>query len=270
MKPPSAGRRPIRLQEFAFDASAYELVNRAWMCGKIVEGEICREGPDSRGRCRIGPECLPVREGDRYLCARSQSRGGSCAEGPAPDGGCSHAQTKCQPVRSIRAKRGMVVRMAVAVTVAVLAMLFGGSELREWSEAFVQPGALTAKHGAIADCGSCHAAAGEGSTPGQWLLAAFKPAPGVDSAQCLSCHGGIGENALLAHGVDLGLRPAAGPVIERGPVGVGAADPQRAARRGRAGTAARLADRAEAVLEPGLADLLEATIVLWGHPFSGG
>ena len=201
MKPPSAGRRPIRLQEFGFDASAYELVNRPWICGKIAEGELCREGPDARGRCRIGPECLPVREGDRYACARSQARGGPCAEGPAPDGGCSHAQTRCQPVRSIRAKRGIAVRMAVAITLALFAMLFGGSELREWSEAFMQPGALTAKHGAIADCGSCHTAAGEGSTPGQWLLAAFKPAPGMDSTRCLSCHGGLGEDALLAHGV---------------------------------------------------------------------
>lgn len=204
MKNPLAERRPIRLQEFRFGASEYERVNRPWLCGKIAEGEICREGPSNNGRCRIGPECLPVRDGDRYLCARSQSRGGPCTEGPVPEGGCSRSFTRCQPVRSIRSKRRVVVRMVIALTLGVFAMLFGGSELREWSEAFVQPGALTANHGAITDCGSCHTATTKGSAPGHWLLAAFKAAPGVDSTQCLSCHSGIGNNALLPHGVPSG------------------------------------------------------------------
>ncbi len=66
-----------------------------------------------------------------------------------------------------------------------------------------------------------------------------------------------GPDALRVH---LGARARVGAAIESGPVSVGAAEAESAARGPLAVATAWLADGAEAVLEPAHPDLLEAPI----------
>ncbi len=122
------------LQDFRFDKSEYERPEQDWVCGWAAEGRACPIGPDQRGRCRTTCECTPFRKGDRWHCTRPPNRGGKCAEGPLPDGMCARVIPTCQPVRSIRAKRGMAVLATSSFTIAVVLLLFGGPHLRRQRE----------------------------------------------------------------------------------------------------------------------------------------
>ena len=105
------------LQQFDFDNSQYERPNLNWICGHAAEGLACRIGPDSKGRCCGVAECQPRREYDRWVCTRPTSAGGACNQGPMSDGTCAHPIPPCSPVRSLRAKRGLMVRWAIVVTI---------------------------------------------------------------------------------------------------------------------------------------------------------
>ncbi|WP_070987700.1 cytochrome c3 family protein [Halofilum ochraceum] len=186
-----------RLQTFAFNRSPYERPNQKWVCGRAAEGCPCRIGPDRRGRCRAGAECSPRSDGTRWVCTRPQSAGGACPEGACPDGSCARPIPPCQPVRSIRAKRGLVARWALAVTVGLMAVTVFGTNAAGW----LSPGTLSAPHSQIGDCAGCHQDFEGG--PGAWLHAAFAesaPAAESDSGLCLSCHE-AGSQPLEPHGV---------------------------------------------------------------------
>ncbi len=197
------------LQDFRFDKSEYERAEQDWVCGWAADGRPCPIGPDQRGRCRTTCECTPFRKGDRWQCTRPGHRGGKCAEGPLPDGTCARAIPTCQPVRSIRAKRGMAVLATSSFTIGVVLLLFGGPHLRRQRDAVMSPGALSAPHGAIADCAACHAladwataAAAEGDTADLEAGTAMSvPEELGATAQCLSCHQAPDEDALKAHGL---------------------------------------------------------------------
>jgi hypothetical protein len=186
------------LQSFDFRKSRYARPNQAWVCGREAEGAPCRLGPDSRGRCRAAGECMPRREGDAWCCTRPQSAGGPCAEGPRPDGTCCRQIPRCQPVRSVRAKRGLAARWTAAVAVGVMALALYGSDAADW----LSPGGLTAHHAEIGDCATCHE--GFDGSPADWVRAAFNGVPDAhrgDSRQCLTCHE-MGDNAFEPHGAD--------------------------------------------------------------------
>ncbi len=182
-----------RLQDFRFDKSEYERPNQKWVCGWAADGRPCRVGPDHRGRCHARYECKPRRAEHRWDCARPERWGGKCADGPLPDGTCCRPIPKCQPVRSLRARRGVVALSTAAFTIGLVLMLFGGPRLRGARNATISPGALSAQHGAIEDCTACHTLAG---------AVTIAAAEGLgETARCRLCHQLLGEDALKPHGL---------------------------------------------------------------------
>ena len=155
-----------------FNESNYDRPNKNWLCGHACDGCPCRIGPSPSGECRATAECKPqlvVKEGETkgtWKCTRPKDWGGPCETGPLPDGTCCRTISKCQPVRSLRAVRGLVTRVVVLVSIGVLFMGIGGP-LRE---TFINPAPLSSHHTGPAfdrlaaklgttDCAACHAEA---------------------------------------------------------------------------------------------------------------
>lgn len=184
--------RPV-LQLWRFDESEYDRPNQGYVCGKQAAGTPCRIGPDAGGACLATFECMPRKDGAHHRCTRPESAGGKCSEGPSKEGVCAHAITKCEPVRSWKAKRRLFsLGLAVAALAAGLAATFSRGPV---SNAFVSPGPLSSAHAAAdADCGDCHNAAGRGL-----VTAVLDPEP--DGERCLACHTeAAGPNAHSPHG----------------------------------------------------------------------
>ena len=189
-----------RLQSFTFRDSPYERPNQEWVCGHAADGAACSLGPDGNGQCHTVAECSPRFDAAdrRYRCGRAPQHGGACDEGPGPDGSCCHTITKCQPTRSLTARRRMTVRWVLVISIGLL--LLGASG--EFGARFVLSGDLTFEHGDVADCGGCHGMEKHG--PIEWLVGAMQPESGLgDSERCLECHR-LGEGALLAHSLPKG------------------------------------------------------------------
>ena len=190
--------------------AVYDRPNQNWLCGHTPQGCPCQRGPDAKGRCRATFECVPtlvIKKGfgkGLYVCTRSASYGGRCEAGPLPDGTCCRANPKCQPIRSIRSRRGQVSWWVAALALGVLAVVFGGQRRLKW----VSPGPLTSAHqGATAaeaeGCISCHATAHQ--NPSEWIKTVFTtPSPEEGRAmdrQCLQCHD-QGAHPMNVHSVD--------------------------------------------------------------------
>jgi hypothetical protein len=175
---------------------AYERPTQAWVCGRAAEGNACPFGPSPTGRCGATSECVPRRQGDRWECTRPESRGGPCADGPRPDGKCGRPIPPCQPVRSLRARRGLLVFGSVAFSVGLLLFLLGGSN----RDTVLSPGELTFRHGTVAQsCATCHA--GQGGDIGSLLRAAVEPKKAAAQNQlCMECHQ-LGEFGARPHGL---------------------------------------------------------------------
>lgn len=188
----------MTLQQFGYKESHYERPNQRWVCGRLAEGRPCHVGPDKRGRCMARAECTPIRRGDRWECTRPAGRGGKCDDGPGPDGACCKAVTPCQPVRSIRAKRGVFAFWLAAITAAAIGViLFSDARMR-----YIEPGRLSHAHAHIQEdmhaksCAVCHVsgvpeeADANASLPDRWLGAAITAGPHAvtDSDNCLMCH----------------------------------------------------------------------------------
>lgn len=137
-----------RLPSPDFDETRYERPNQNWICGHACDGCPCRIGPSPKGECRATAECTPVltvKEGEAkgtWKCTRPKDWGGVCPTGPKPDGTCCNAIPKCRPVRSLRHKRGLLVRATVAGSVASLLIMLAGP----WREAFINPAPLSQHH----------------------------------------------------------------------------------------------------------------------------
>ncbi len=131
-----------------FDESRYERPNQKWLCGHTCDGCPCRIDPSPDGVCRATTECTPkleVKSGETkgtWKCTRPKDSGGLCPHGPNPDGTCCKAIPKCQPVRSLRARRGLVAATVVAVAVAIL--LIGLNSRNR--ETFLNPAPLSRHH----------------------------------------------------------------------------------------------------------------------------
>lgn len=187
------------LQSFSPRDSDYERPTQAWVCGWAADGHACRIGPSSRGRCRATFECAPRKRQGRWECTRSARDGGKCAHGPRPDGTCCRPIPRCQPVRSVRAKRGVVTRAAVAGTIGLVLLVFGGRHLAGLRQAVSSPGALSMVHAPIAECASCHRSETGDSMPGDAPVAhaaALGPVAG-----CIDCHRVPRAATIDAHGV---------------------------------------------------------------------
>jgi len=159
-----------------FNSNQYARPNQDWECGWACDGKPCRIGPDPKGHCRATFECKPaleLREGEtkgRFRCTRPKEFGGPCEHGPQADGACSVAVTRCQPKRSLRAKRGIFTWCVVALTAGGLLVAFYSPARLE----FVSPGKISAGH-AVTKCADCHGTAKK--DPAQWSEAAFAASP---------------------------------------------------------------------------------------------
>jgi len=171
-----------------FDAQNYARPNQNWICGHACEGQPCRQGPDSKGRCRATAECKPVLEtkpGEtkgRWRCTRP---GEPCESGPMPDGSCCRPIAKCSPVPTLRVWRGRATLAVIAASFAVLLVLLGNPS---WRNSFISPGEISSAHSGEAfaalaatnhlnqNCGACHVAGNSG--PNGMVKAALSAEPG--------------------------------------------------------------------------------------------
>ncbi|QDT00630.1 cytochrome c3 family protein [Adhaeretor mobilis] len=184
--------------------SDYPRPNQPWQCGA---DSPCPLGPTAGGQCTHGSGCHPLQQGDRWLCNRSDLRGGTCGDGPTPDGKCC-IQFRCTPVGSQRSRRGRWVVGIFLATVGCLLMLLSSG----WRNEFIVPGPLSRSHATLivgdakeARCASCHAAGGATFT--EWLQhttgsAELDP---TQAALCMNCHKETFSRkfALSAHNVPL-------------------------------------------------------------------
>ncbi len=200
----------MTVQNFEHDRSAYDRPNQKWICGWAADGGGCRLGPDVHGRCRTTHECQPVPSGDRWMCTRPTIAGGRCEAGPLPDGTCCRAILKCQPVRSVRSKRGAMVSGFAVLTIGLLVVLISGP----WRGAFLSPGQLSMTHAQLEDdCVRCHSAADAGLV-GVLQASLRLPAARTESGNCLQCHS-IGASygsphSLPRHALDVLVDKARG------------------------------------------------------------
>ena len=140
-----------RLPSPDFDDGRYERPQKDWLCGHACEGCPCRLGPSPAGRCRAGPECQPLlvtapgETTGAWKCTLSADLGGPCAEGPRPDGACCRVTPPCVPVRSLRSRRGLLVRSTIAACVGLLLLVLFGP----WRDPVLSPGPLASVHASL-------------------------------------------------------------------------------------------------------------------------
>lgn len=193
--------------------SGYHRPADRWLCGDESADGPCGTGPTCGGQCPALGECVPIREGDRWVCNRSDNRGGPCEQGPTPDGSCCRTKT-CRPKRSLRAIRGRWLRGAAVFTFGALLMLIGARTRNE----LAVPGDLTSHHAQVIArsdwsnrCAACHPGAND--SIGSWLATAWNGHPETtQSALCLDCHKDLaaaGAEPLLAHGLPAESLPGA-------------------------------------------------------------
>ena len=217
--PPDDKKRPTPRANLYGDTppTDYDRPNRSWICGLEEEGCPCSVGPTTTGRCPGAVECQPVRDGDRWLCNRSELRGGPCdgpdngAEGPTPDGQCCLSR-HCRPKRSLRAQRGRWITGAVILSLGVLLLTLGSLHRNE----LIVPGPLSSHHAQVIAhgtgsdrCATCHPGAkGDTLTLIDAGVRGSSAVQGVtQSALCLQCHQDLttsGAKPLLAHGLSQG------------------------------------------------------------------
>ncbi|HEY5226993.1 MAG TPA: hypothetical protein VIJ19_00560, partial [Opitutaceae bacterium] len=190
-----------------FKRDDYQRPDQKWTCGRACDGKGCQFGPDAKGQCHTTGECKPAKQGDRWVCTRPEPHGGTCEKGPLPTGECCRQIGPCQPVLSLRARRGRWVWGAAGLTLGLL-LVFGGSGREGW----VDPGPLSSAHAlSNARCSDCHVAPdGAQGVFGGPISGGRHPA----SASCLKCHD-LGAQPLNPHGLEhsaiehlrLGARP---------------------------------------------------------------
>ena len=196
---------------FGHNVSTYERPNQPFRCGRSgMWKKSCWQGPGIGGQCGGESECTPARIGDRWECRRPKRAGGTCAEGPMPDGSCAHCQTPCAPRRNIRTMRAHV---SVVAVLALFVLLIIGIDPRVSSvvgPAALDAGNLTSVHAGFTreqGCSACHAS--HAKDAGSWLLSAFRS--NDPSAGCVSCHDFTGP-VMLAHNREHAKRPEIGAV----------------------------------------------------------
>ncbi len=191
----SGGKKsqPDRLQ--SFDDGAYERPNQPYTCGNACEGVFCLLGPSPKGDCQADRECQPkANKAGKWICGRSNGRGGKCENGPTADGECCNEIPPCSPEPSLRVRRGRFVAWCAAASIGAIALMLSSG----WRDTVLSPGPMTQKHAQIlseqnpdsSHCASCHAAGDVGLS--QWAVASIAPGKVLGETQsekCLKCHG---------------------------------------------------------------------------------
>ncbi len=185
------------LQKFSYKDSPYARPTQKWVCGKSNEGKPCNIGPNKHGKCRVDYECVPNKKGDRWICTRTTFYGDKdiCTNGPDTDGRCCHKTISCQPVRSLKYKRSILVKWAVLLMIGFIVFFLAGHN-KAW---FFSPGELSFRHSQSTECSTCHKNFDAGVIG--WIHQAVSGSTAIDNnQQCLSCHK-LGVNSNKPHGV---------------------------------------------------------------------
>ncbi len=195
-------------EQFRHDRSAYERPNLNFRCGRAARwGTPCANGPNHDGSCGGVYECAPAPRGKAFACQRSAAAGGPCSESPGADGTCGRSHPPCEPRRSLRAQRGRLSLVALAVALALIAGFFGFSPLGSAPSASLDVGALSGGHASFTaeqGCTACHEAHGQPAS--MWLRAAFSASD--MTAKCTNCHS-FGGPPSTAHNMTLAALGAA-------------------------------------------------------------
>lgn len=181
------------LSDYDSERDRYERIEQPWVCGRATEGHPCHIGPDRHGHCRVHLECVPHFQDNRWHCTRPKGAGGTCKEGPLPDGRCPNQPPPCQPRRSLMSRRRVFTFFVASAALGVLLLFSSG----ESGKAFLSPGQLSVHHkGMDGQCMKCHSA--EEGHAVVWNINATDAV--AQSFQCIDCHK-FGEHALNPHNV---------------------------------------------------------------------
>ena len=192
------------MDENKFDhiKSAYERPDNPYRCGRgALWRTPCFKGPKIDGSCGGTQDCEPFFKKGRWSCRREKQFGGSCEEGPGPNGECSWQRPPCAPRKNLRAIRGRVSFLAVA---AIIALLAASQTLNPDGRGFVSfsdAGPLSKSHVKFTEtegCSSCHSIFDQRSAG--WIKAVFTQED--ISVRCVNCHSFDGPDSI-AHNNDL-------------------------------------------------------------------
>lgn len=186
--------------QFAHDKSQYERPNLPYRCGRgVLWQKPCHQGPNIDGSCGGVSECAPVFKGGRWECKRPKSAGGTCDEGPTPQGECCFKRPPCAPKLTLRALRG---RLALLVAILLVAMVgvtqaFYPIKSKFFKSSDTNPlSRVHQKFTQESGCTTCHAVHSEG--PGAWAKALFTK---TDlSTNCINCHSFAGPSFKAHNG----------------------------------------------------------------------
>ena len=199
---------PTNRKSFKHSDTAYNRPNQPFACGHECTGEACALGPDAKGRCQAGfvtddgrraGQCIPSKgqynritgetsNPERWYCMRDASRGGSCQDGPLPDGSCCKQLTPCSPEASLRRKRGAASVLLAALTFGFVLILFASKP--QSLDHPLNPGPVSAAHSAAGiTCASCH---GDDRGPLSAMTDFHSDRAFLDAHRCVDCHKEIG------------------------------------------------------------------------------
>ncbi|MEZ6121278.1 MAG: hypothetical protein R3C28_32580 [Pirellulaceae bacterium] len=172
--------------------SQYDRPNQPWVCGHAAEGNPCPLGPNGRGVCRVPDDCSPVLVNERWTCNRSAILGGTCDQGPTPEGKCCCRREPCQPKRTLRSQRRRFIFGCFALTLGVLCIITS-TQMRTTALA---PGPLSANHAQLLNgakseekCAACHQAGTVHFV--DWMVDTVTNGGHLNESQhqrCLKCH----------------------------------------------------------------------------------
>ena len=189
--------------KFDHDKSSYERPNLPYKCGRGAMWRTpCFKGPKIDGSCGGTQDCEPFFKEGRWSCRREKEFGGSCNEGPGPNGECSWQRPPCAPKKTLRSIRGQISFLAVATIIALLA---GSLALNPEGRGLVSvsdAGPLSRSHEKFTEtkgCSSCHSAHAQG--PVAWIKAVFSQED--ISVGCANCHSFSGSDSISHNNKDL-------------------------------------------------------------------
>ena len=189
--------------KFDHDKSSYERPNFPYKCGRGAMWRTpCFKGPKIDGSCGGTQDCEPFFKEGRWSCRREKEFGGSCNEGPGPNGECSWQRPPCAPKKTLRSIRGQISFLAVATIIALLA---GSLALNPEGRGLVSvsdAGPLSRSHEKFTEtkgCSSCHSAHAQG--PVAWIKAVFSQED--ISVGCANCHSFSGSDSISHNNKDL-------------------------------------------------------------------
>ena len=190
---------------FAHNRNQYDRPDFPFRCGRgVLWLKPCHQGPTVKGLCGGKTECAPYLDGDQWTCNRPPIAGGTCEEGPSPDGQCCKTHPPCVPKHSLKTYRRRLIVLVIGSIFALLCVSWMADQLNKNYFSF-DPGPLSSSHINFVEkdgCQVCHESHRKSAL--NWLKASMTT---VDiSSKCEDCHV-FGGSASKAHNGDLEKHP---------------------------------------------------------------